>query len=175
MPCLANTGSSLLIRGQLVLLTTFVPATEEREVEVIGGRSYQVRATFNNPLEKPLTKVVFHIEGTRLTPNLKIPGRWAAAVVFSSMFIQRERERGVNVKYRSFSLHPPPTLQRRRGWRRGRGDLSDQALQVQALASAQPDHHMPVPRTQRDYGDSGYQDQAVKELENFCDFCRNAI
>lgn len=50
--------------------------SDDESQELKAGGTYSVKAFFTNPLKKPLTNVVFHIEGTRLTKPLKLPGQY---------------------------------------------------------------------------------------------------
>ena len=47
----------------------------EDPLELRGGRSYPVTASFTNPLKKNLTNVVFHVEGARLLPATELKGK----------------------------------------------------------------------------------------------------
>ena len=50
------------------------PVSEEA-IELVGGKTYSVTASFTNPLKKPLSNVIFHIEGARLSKAQKIKGK----------------------------------------------------------------------------------------------------
>ncbi len=45
-------------------------------IEVTGGQEYTVTASFTNPLVKPMTNVVFYIEGARVVKAQKIEGKY---------------------------------------------------------------------------------------------------
>ncbi|CAI8010090.1 Hemocyte protein-glutamine gamma-glutamyltransferase [Geodia barretti] len=64
-----------LHRPDLTLLVDGKQVEDDEWVELSAGKSYPVKAYFTNPLQKPLTNVVFLIEGARLTKPLKIPGK----------------------------------------------------------------------------------------------------